>query len=180
MSFSSSRNSSSDGSTTSILYGNSPQKRFVDQILRLQVRREDDQLIEGNLDLLAVGQIQKVETFFQRHDPAVQQFVGAHPLPAEVVDHQRAAIALQLHRRFADAGRSVARHFQVVHRQFAADDDRRPADADPALVDLAVVEQAAALLSSGASSWLLGSNRRMISPSTPRPAGSRCIGRMPA
>ena len=37
-------------------------------------------------------------------------------------------------------------HFQIVHRQFAADDDRRPADADPALVDLTVVEQAAGAL----------------------------------
>ena len=44
--------------------------------------------------------------------------------------------------RFADVGGRVERDFQVVHRQLAADDDRRPADADPAVVDLAVVEQA--------------------------------------
>ena len=65
-----------------------------------------------------------------------------HPLAAEVVDHERAAVALQLQRRFADVGGRVERHFELIHRELAADDDRGPADADPAVVDLAVVEQA--------------------------------------
>ena len=38
-------------------------------------------------------------------------------------------------------GRLILRHFQVVHRQFAADDDRRATDADPAPVDAVAVEQ---------------------------------------
>ena len=118
------------------LVGNAPQERLVDQFARLEVRREDHQLVEGHLDLLAVGQVEEVVAFLQRHDPAVQQLVDPHPLAAEVVDHQRAAVALQLQRRLADAGRGVDRHFQLRHGQLAAGDDRRPADADPALVDL--------------------------------------------
>ena len=35
----------------------------------------------------------------------------------------------------------LMRHFELRHRQLAAGDDRRPADADPALVDLALIEQ---------------------------------------
>ena len=73
---------------------------------------------------------------FQGQNPAVQQIVDLHPLAAEVVDHQRAAIALHLQRRLADAGRRVQRHLERVQGQFAADDQRRPADADPTLVDL--------------------------------------------
>ena len=38
----------------------------------------------------------------------------------------------------------VDRHFELRHGQLAAGDDRRPADADPALVDLPLVEQAVA------------------------------------
>ena len=38
------------------------------------------------------------------------------------------------------------RHFQRGHGQFAADDDRGPADADPALVDLPLVVDAVARL----------------------------------
>ncbi len=101
-----SRNSSSVGIEHFDLVGNAAQERVVDQVVRLQVGREDEELIEGHLDLLAVGQVQEVVALFERHDPAVEQLDDAHPLAAEVVDHQRAAVALELQRGFADAGRA--------------------------------------------------------------------------
>ena len=118
------------------LVRNSPQERLVDQVARLKIRRKDDELVERHLDLPAAGQIEVIVAFLQRHDPAVQQRRGAHPLPAKIVDHQRAAVALQLQWRFGDARLRVGRDLQVVEDQLAADDDRGPADADPAMVDL--------------------------------------------
>ena len=47
------------------LVGDPPQERVVDQVRGLQVRGEDDQLVEGDLDFLAIGQIQEVVAFFQ-------------------------------------------------------------------------------------------------------------------
>ncbi|MCH8889468.1 MAG: hypothetical protein IH827_00070 [Myxococcales bacterium] len=120
---------------------------FVHQITRFQVRGEDDELIERNFNLLAVGQVQVVAPFFQGHDPAVQQFVGAHALTAEVVDHQRAAIALQLQRRFTDFRLRVLHDFQLFHRQFTARNDGGPNDLHPALVDAGEIEQPLVLLS---------------------------------
>ena len=72
-----------------------PEERFVDQVPRFEIGGEDDQLVEGHLDLLAVGQVEEVVAFFQRHDPAVEQFVGPHALPPEVVDDECPAVALQ-------------------------------------------------------------------------------------
>ncbi len=123
------------------LVGDAPQERLVDQFPRLEVRREHHELIEGHQDLLAVRQAEKIAALFQRHDPTVQQLVDAHPLAAEIVDHQRAAVALQLQRRLADAGRGVGGHVELRHRQFAAGDDRGPADANPAFVDLPLIHR---------------------------------------
>ena len=102
--------------------------------LRLQVRREDDQLLERHLDLLARRQREEIVPVFQRNDPAVQQLGRLDPLAAEVVDQQAAAIALHLQRRFADIAERVVADFQAVHRQFAADDDGGPANLHPAAV----------------------------------------------
>ena len=113
---------------------------------RLQIRRKNNELVERDLDPLAVGKVEVIAVLFQRQNPAVQQLVDLHPLAAEVVDHQRAAIALHLQRRLADAGRRVQRHLQRGQGQFAADDHRRPADADPTLVDHSPVVDAAARL----------------------------------
>ena len=78
-------------------------------------RLEDDELIEGDLDFFAVRQVEKIDPLFQRHDPAIEQRVGAHFLAAEVVDDQRATVALELQRGFADARRAIERHLQAVH-----------------------------------------------------------------
>ena len=121
---------------------------------------------KGTQDLPAAGQAQVVVPLLQGHDPAVQAVRRAQPLAAEIVDHQRAAVALHLQRRFADARLLVDGDFQAFHRQFAADDDRGPADAHPAMVDLLVGDDPLASWPGGSSSWQLGSKRRMISPHT--------------
>ena len=123
------------------LVGNAAQERLVDQLARFEVGRKHHQLIERHLDLFAVRKTEIIVARLQGHDPPVQQFVGAHLLPAEIVDHQRAAVALQLQRRLADAGRHVDRHFELRHGQFTAGHQRRPANANPTLVDLLRIEQ---------------------------------------
>ena len=122
------------------LVGDSSQKRFVHQVARLQVGREYDQLVEGNADLLSPRKTEKVESFFERYDPAIEQFVDGHPLPAEVVNHQCATVALHLQRRLADAAGKIGGHLESGHGQFTAGDDGGAFDPDPAFVDLAVVE----------------------------------------
>ena len=68
------------------LVGNAAEEGLVGQVGRLQVRDEDDELLEGHLNLLAGGQRQEVVAVFQRNDPAIEQVGGRNPLPAEVVD----------------------------------------------------------------------------------------------
>ena len=82
----------------------------------------------------------------QRDDPPVQQRRRLDPLPAEVVDQQAAAIALQLQRGFADVGVGIVPDLQAVHGQLAADDDRGPADLHPTLVVFVRLQDAAAVV----------------------------------
>src|SRR4051794_16933845 len=68
--------------------GYSPEEGLVDERSRLDVRREYDQLVEGNLNRAPAGQVDEVVPLLQRNDPAVQQLARRHPLAAKVVDHQ--------------------------------------------------------------------------------------------
>ena len=126
------------------LVGNAPQKGLVNQVAGLQVRGKNDELVERHANLPPAGQIEIVVALFQRHDPAVEQRGGGHLLPAKIVDDQRAAIAFQLQRRLGDSRCGIGRDFQIVQDKLAADDDRRPADADPATVDFFLVDQSLA------------------------------------
>ncbi len=67
-------------------------------------------------------------------DNLTVQLVRVDALPAEVVDQQAAAVALELKRRLADPGRRVVADLQGVHRQLAADDHRGASDLDPSAV----------------------------------------------
>ena len=82
-----------------------------------------------------------VDAIFQRHDPAIEQFLGTAQLPAEVVDEEDAAVRLDVHRHLIIV--RLGRVIQVEHGQvqFAAGDDDRPLDLHPALIDGAGVEQ---------------------------------------
>lgn len=117
------------------LVRNTPQKRVVAQVLRLKVRGENDELVEGHLHLLAVGHVEEVETLFERHDPAIEQLDRLHALAAEVVNDERAAVALKLDGGFAGLAGRVVLDFEGFHRQLAADDDGGAANLHPAVVD---------------------------------------------
>ena len=116
------------------LVGDAPEERLVDQLLGLEIGREDDELVERHADLLAVGQAEEVVAFFEGDDPAVQELDGLHALAAEVVDQKASQVALQLQRRLADLGHGIVVDFEVLHPQLAAGDDRRPPDLDPAAI----------------------------------------------
>src|SRR5690606_27112752 len=81
---------------------------------------------------------------FERDDPAVEQDVDRHGLAAEVVDDERAAVAFELQRSFADFGRLVLNDFEFLHGELATGDDGGADDLDPALVDAGEVEDAVA------------------------------------
>src|SRR5262249_34371147 len=101
------------------LVRNAAQEGFIHQFMRLDVGREDDELVERHLDFFAGGQRQEIIALFQRDNPAIEQFERVHPLPAEIVDQQRAAVALHLQRRFADVRMRVVTDLQTVHGQLA-------------------------------------------------------------
>src|SRR5689334_7112109 len=84
------------------LVGYPPQKRPIHQVRWIKVGREDDQLLERNLDRLAGMELQKVDPVFQWNNPAVEQCRWRHDLPAEVIDQQTAAIGLDVKRRLIE------------------------------------------------------------------------------
>ena len=106
------------------LVRNAPQERLVRQVGGIQVRGEDDQLLERHLDLLAGGEREEIVPVLQGNDPAIEQLRRLDPLPAEVVDQQAAAVALELQRRLAHVAQRVVADLQGVHGQFAAHDHR--------------------------------------------------------
>src|SRR5262245_18686575 len=116
------------------LVGYSPQESVVRKVTRLEIRREDNQLLEWHLNLLPRGQGQKVVPVFQRYDPSVEQIRSLDALAPEVVDQQTAAVALHLQRGFADIRCRIVANLESVERQFAANDDRRPPNFDPSRI----------------------------------------------
>ena len=110
---------------------NTAKERFVDQFGRLDVRREDDEHHERQVDLLARLQRQEVDAAFERRDPAVEQRVRRALLPAEVVDDEHAAVGDELDRRAVELRHRAVGQVERVERQLAADRDERPPAADP-------------------------------------------------
>ena len=68
------------------LVANAPQERLVDQFVRVEVGREDDQQLERHRELFPGDQREIIDPLFQRHDPAIEQILRADDLPTEVVD----------------------------------------------------------------------------------------------
>ncbi len=110
------------------------QERFVDQFVRIQVGRKDDERHERQLELLACRQGQKVDSAFERHDPPVEQITRRTLLPAEVVDDEHAAVCHRLNRRAVEAGSSRVAQIKRRELQFPADHDHRPLAPRPAPV----------------------------------------------
>ena len=97
---------------------------------RVEVRRENQNLVERHFDFRAGDRRQVIVLFLERHDPAVEQIHRSHLLAAEVVDHEDAAVRLHLQRGFVVFADRVVCKVQHRQREFAADDDRGPLDLD--------------------------------------------------
>src|SRR5207247_8658576 len=110
------------------LVANAPQERLVGELGRLQVRREDQQHDERNLDGLARLERQEIDPALERPDPSVQQIPRRAALPPEIVDHQNAAVCRHLPRRAVELADRVVAQLERLQRQLAADRyDRAPA-----------------------------------------------------
>ena len=92
---------------------------------------------KGDLDLLARGKGEEVVAAFEGNDPTVEEFGRFDALSAKVVDEEATAVALHLQRGLADVAVGIVAYFEVVHGEFAANDDGGAADFDPAAVVVA-------------------------------------------
>ncbi len=113
-----------------------PEEGLVAEGGGLEVGREHHLAVERDLEAHAVAQRQVVDAPIERHDPAVEQFLGRHQLAAEVVDDEHAVVGLHLDRSEVHAIRRFVG--EVEHRalQLTAGDDRRAAAQHPARVEL--------------------------------------------
>lgn len=127
--------------------GNASEEGFVDEIPRFAVGGEDDHLVEGKFHLTAGWEIEEVVSFFEGNDPAIEELIDGHLLSAEVIDDESAAVAFDLQWRFADSGCGVDLDFELIHGEFAAGDDGRAADEDPAAVDFGCISMAGCAVS---------------------------------
>ena len=75
---------------------NSSQKRIVSQLPRIDICREHGKQIERYFELPASRQSEVIDAFIQRSHPAIEQFLGPHPLPAEIIDDQDTVIRFHL------------------------------------------------------------------------------------
>src|SRR5437763_1838892 len=112
----------------------SPQEGLITQLLRLQVRREDQERVERSFHFAAGVKRQIIHSPLHRDNPAVQHFGGARFLAAKVVDQINSVVGLKLERRIVDLGYRVVAQVQHVDAEFSSSDDKGPAAADPAAV----------------------------------------------
>src|SRR2546430_1847068 len=117
------------------LVANAAEERLIDQVGRIEVRREDDEHVERDLDLLAGVQREVVDALLERNDPAVEEVFRRDALPAEVVDHEDAAVRLHLERRLVELRGLVVDEVERLERQLAARHHDRPLRHDPAVVE---------------------------------------------
>jgi hypothetical protein len=66
-------------------------ERSIHEIGGPQVGREDDELIEGHFEALAGMKLEEIDAALQRHDPPIENILGADELPAEVIDNESRA-----------------------------------------------------------------------------------------
>src|SRR4030095_4800760 len=89
------------------LIANASEKRLIHQLLRLEIRREDDQRIKGQLELLASVQSQVVNPLFKWDNPPVQQILWADKLTSEIVNQEHSSVRLNLEGSFIKFGHLV-------------------------------------------------------------------------
>ena len=132
------------------------EERLVAQRLGLEVGREHDLGVEGDVELHAVIEHEVVALAVEGHDPAVEQGLGRQVrLAAEVVDHQDPVVGLHLHR--GHVGAAVALVLQVEHlrAELAADDEARAVAQHPAPVDARSAARSAGLCTTGSKTLMI-------------------------
>src|SRR5437762_9159754 len=117
------------------LVTDAPEERLVDEVGRVEVRREDDEHVERDLDLLTGVQREVVDALLERHDPSVEEVLGRDPLPAEVVDHEDPAVRLHLERRLVELRHLVVDEVERLERELPAGHHDRPLRNDPAVIE---------------------------------------------
>ena len=127
------------------LIGNPSQEGFVDKIFGLEIRGEDNELFEGNLDFLAGSERDEIDSVLQGNDPPIEELGRSRPLASKVINEQATAVALHLQWSFTHVRSRIVPDFQVIHCEFAAYDDRGSADFDPATIVILNLDQAIAL-----------------------------------
>ena len=116
------------------LVADAAEEGFVHEIVRIEIRREHQEDVEGHLELRAGVQGQVVDVAVERDDPAVEQVHRRDTLTSEVVDQEQAAVRFQLQRRVVDLRRGV-REIERVQGELAARDDERSSAHDPASIE---------------------------------------------
>src|SRR5947209_3054829 len=117
------------------LVADAAEERLVDEVGRVEVRREDDEHVEWDLDLLAGVQREVVDTLLERDDPPVEEVLRRDALPAKVIDHEDAAVRLHLERRLVELRGLVVDEVERLERQLAARHDDGALRNDPAVVE---------------------------------------------
>src|SRR5205823_10099011 len=117
------------------LVADAAEERLVHEIGGIEVRREDDQHVKGDLDLLAGVEREVVDALFERHDPPVQEVLRRDALTAEVIDHEDAAVRFHLERRLVELRGLVVDQVERLERELAARHHDRPLRDDPAVVE---------------------------------------------
>src|SRR3972149_467425 len=102
------------------------------------VRREDEEQLEGDLDGLAAEEREVVDARLHGDDPAVEQLLRLDELAAEVVDDEDAAVRLHLQGGDVELRLGRELELQVRQRQLAAREDQRPPGEGPAHVAAAL------------------------------------------
>src|SRR5450759_4621483 len=72
------------------------QKRLIHERAWIEVRGEDQQLVEGNLELTTSIQFQEIYAELEWHDPAIQEIGGTNLLAAKVVNQKHSRVGLEL------------------------------------------------------------------------------------
>jgi hypothetical protein len=109
---------------------------LVAERLGLEVGREHDLDVEGDVELHAVVELQVVALAIEGDDPPVQQRLGGQVgLAPEVVDDEDPVVGLHLHRSHVGAALALVLEVEHLRPQLAADDEARPVAEHPTPVD---------------------------------------------
>src|SRR5205807_8374794 len=69
-----------------------PQECLIGEIVFVKVGGKDYELLEGYLDLFTGVQREIIDPPLKWNDPAIQEVLRRHALPAKVIDYQRTAV----------------------------------------------------------------------------------------